>query len=145
MSKQVTLAEGDSALTPSLRTLCPTRWTVLHSAIDGILTNYQALMSKLDVIQQGYDEYTAKGKWLLTQMESFDTHFSLKIEFLVYCAAQQFSTNIQAKDVTVAEGNRGALLLIAHYTLLRTEAVFSTSYEGVLKSASGLTDEPALP
>ena len=143
--KQVTLAEGDSALTPSLRTLCPTRWTVRHSAIDGILTNYQALMSTLHVVQQGYDEYAAKGKGLLTRMESFETYFSLKLAFLVFSAAEQFSTNLQAKDVTVTEGSRGAVLLIAHYTSLRTEAAFSTFYEGILKSASGLTDEPVLP
>ena len=99
------MVEGGSALTPSLRTLGPTRWTVRHSAIDGILKNYQlALMSTLDVVQQGCDEYAAKGKGLLTPMESFDTYFSLKLASLVFSAAEQFSTNLQAKDVTVAEG-----------------------------------------
>ena len=47
---------------PSLRTLCPTCWTVRHSAIDAILINYKALISALEVIQQGHDEYAAKGR-----------------------------------------------------------------------------------
>ena len=143
--KEVTFSDSESALAQSLRTLCPTRWTVRHSAIDSILKNYQALMSTLEVVQQGQDEYAAKGKGLLMQMESFDIFFSLKLSFLIFSAAEQFSTNLQAKDTTVAEGSRGAVLLKAHYTSLRTEAVFDTFYQGVLDSASDLTDEPALP
>ncbi len=68
--KNITLSDGESAMSPLLRTLCPTRWTVRHSAIDSILKNYQALMSMLEVVQQGHDEYAAKGKGLLMKMES---------------------------------------------------------------------------
>lgn len=57
--KDITLSESESALSPSLRPLSPTQWTVCHSAIDSILKNYQALMS-LHIIQQGHDEYAAK-------------------------------------------------------------------------------------
>ena len=72
------------------------RWTVRHSAIDSILKNYQNLMSSLDIIQQGHNEYAAKGKGLLTQMESFDTStfFSLKLAYLIFAAAEQFSINL---------------------------------------------------
>ena len=145
VQKEITLTDGASDLSPSLRTLCPTRWTVRHSAINSILKNYQALMSTLDIIQQGHDEYAARGKGLLTQMESFDTFFSLKLAHLVFSAAEQFSTNLQAKDTTVAEGTRGARLLRAHYTSMRSEAAFSAFYQDVLKASSGLTDEPILP
>ena len=141
--KEITLSDGESALSP--RTLCPTRWTVRHSAIDSILKNYQALMSSLQVIQQGHDEYAAKGKGLLSQMESFDTFFSLKLAYLIYSAAEQLSTNLQAKDTTIAEGSRGALLLRSHYTSLWSETAFNTFYHDVLESSSGLTDEPVLP
>ena len=78
-------------------------------------------------------------------MESFETIFSLKLAYLVFAAAEQLSTNLQAKDTTVTEGSRGASLLIAHYTSLRTEAAFATFYQGVVDSSTGLTDEPALP
>ena len=69
-----------------------------------VLKNYQALLSALQVIQQGHDEYAAKARGLLTQMESFDTFFSLKLSHLVFAAAEQFSINLQAKDTTVGEG-----------------------------------------
>ncbi len=143
--KDITLSDGESALSPSLRTLCPTRWTVRHSAIDSILKNYQALMLTLEDVQQGHDEYAAKGKGLLMQMESFDTFFSLKLAYMVFSAAEQFSTNLQAKDTTVAEGTRGARLLRSHFTSLRSEAAFTAFYQHILKSSRGLTDEPVLP
>lgn len=86
--------------------------------LDSILKNYQALMSTLDIIQQGHDEYTVKGKGLLTQMESFGTFFSLQLAYLAFSVAEQSSTNLQAKDTTVANGTRGAHLLRSHYTSL---------------------------
>ena len=52
--KNISLSD-DSIHQPSLLPLCPTRWTVRHSAINSILINYQALKSALDVIQQGTD------------------------------------------------------------------------------------------
>ena len=143
--KNVTLSESESGLSPSLRPLCPTRWTVRHSAINSILKNYQNIMSSLNIIQQGHDEYAAKGKGLLTQMESFDTFFSLKLAYLIFAAAEQFSINLQAKDTTVTEGIKGANLLKLHYTSMRTDESFSTFYQGVLKESEGLTDEPVLP
>ena len=83
-------------------------------------------MSSLDMIQQGHDEYAAKGKGLLTHMESFDTFFSLKLAYLILAAAEQFSINLQAKDTTVTEGIKGAKLLKLHYTSMHTDESFST-------------------
>ena len=63
-----------------------------------ILKNYEALMSTLDTVQQGHDEYASKGKGLLMCMESFDLFFGLHLAYRVFCAAEQFSINLQAKD-----------------------------------------------
>lgn len=82
--KTIALADNESELTSSIRPLCPTRWTVRHSAITSILNNYQALMSTLQVVQQGRDEYAAKAMGLLTQMESFETFFSLHLSNLIF-------------------------------------------------------------
>ena len=47
--------DDNSQLTPSLRTLCPTRWTVRHSSIDSILQNYSIFMSALDTSVLGLE------------------------------------------------------------------------------------------
>ena len=96
--------------------------------------NYQNIMSSLDIIQQGHDEYAAKGKGLLTH-EIFDTFLSLKLAYLIFAAAEQFSINLQAKDTTVIEGIKGAKLLKLHYVSMRTDESFSTFY---LKESEGL-------
>ena len=141
----VTISESESGLSPSLRPHCPTRWTCRHFAIESILKNYHILMSSLDIIQQGHDEYAAKGKVLLAQMKLFDTFISLKFGHLIFAAAEQFSINLQAKDTTIAEGIRGTCLLKSPYTSLRTDASFTAIfYLGVLKASDSLTDEPFL-
>ena len=107
--------------------------------------NYQALMSTLEVVHKAMTNALLKAKACLHRWNPFDTFFSLKLAFLVFSAAEQFSTNLQAKDTMIVEGSRSAGLLRAHYTSLRTEAAFVTFYQSVLHSASDLTDEPALP
>ena len=140
------ISDEESALSsPSLRTLLPKKLdcpSLCHQQYSNKLQGHH-LHSRN--VQQGHDEYAAKGKRLLLLMESFETMFSLKLAYLVFAAAEQLSTNLQAKDTMVAGGSREASLLIAQYTSLRTEAAFTTFYQGVVDSTTGLTDEPALP
>ena len=60
-------------------------------------------------------------------------------------AAEQFSVNLQAQDITIQEATRGAELLASHLKSLRTEAQFNQFYEQVVAQSSGLTEEPKLP
>jgi len=41
---------------------------VRHGAIASILKNYKVLLTALDIIQEGYDEYAAKGSGLLNSL-----------------------------------------------------------------------------
>ena len=71
LRKDLALNSGESS--PSLRILCPTRWTVRHSSITSILKNYRILMVTLEQIQVGHDEYAAKASGLLNKWNSL-TH-----------------------------------------------------------------------
>ena len=44
-----------------------------HASINSILLNYKVLLTALEDIREGHDEYAAKGNGLLNQMEPFDT------------------------------------------------------------------------
>ena len=68
------------------------------------MKNYRALISCLQCVEEGRDEYAAKARGLLSQMESFELYFSLKLSYTVFAAAEQLSINLQAKDTTVGEG-----------------------------------------
>ena len=71
LRKEVTVNTGE--LTPHLRMLCPTRWTVRHSSISSILKNYSTVQSALDEISKGHDEYAAKANGMASKMDNFDT------------------------------------------------------------------------
>ena len=106
-----------------------------HASISSILKDYKVLQSTLEEVQEGHDEYAAIANGLFSKMEQFETYFGL----------QQFSTNIQAVDITVQEAVRGARLLVSHLISLRTETMFNRFYDQTLKGSQPLTEEPELP
>lgn len=144
LKKEVSLS-NDHTTSPSLRTLCPTRWTVRHGSIESILLNYTVLQDALEEIQKGRDEYAAKAHGMLIQMEMFDTFFGLKLAHFIFSSAEQFSVNLQAKETTVQEALHGAELLVRHLRSNRNESRFDFFYSQVLEQSSALTDEPKLP
>lgn len=145
MKKEISLTSSEQTPSPSLRTLCPTRWTVRHGSIESILLNYKVLLDTLEEVQKGRDEYAAKAHGMILQMEMFDTFFGLKLAHLIFSAAEQFSINLQAKDITVQEAIHGAELLVHHLKSNRTESKFDLFYDQVIKQSLTLTEQPKLP
>ena len=143
LRKEVTISTGE--LTPRLRMLCPTRWTVRHASISSILRNYAVIQSALEEIACGHDEYAAKGSGMVSKMENFDTFFGLKLAYLIFSAAEQLAINLQAKDTTVQEAVGGGKLLASHFKSLRNEAKFDQFYDQVVADSRELTAEPSLP
>ena len=143
IKKDITINTGET--TPSLRVVCPTRWTVRHSSINSILCNYKVLITALEEIQLGHDEYAAKASGLLTQMRSFEIYFALKLAYLVFSLAEQLSINLQSVDLTVQEALNGARLLRSHLESLRSEEHFDHFYELACQESYSLTNEPCLP
>ena len=143
LRSDVTLNTGETL--PSLRTLCPTHWTVRHGTIAIILKNYKVLLTALDTIQEGHDEYTAKASGLLNRMEQFDTFFGLKLSHQIFAPAEQCSTNIQAVDITVQEAMKDANMLTSHLSSMQNETTFSRFYDHVVHDSQSLNDEPKLP
>ena len=143
LKSDVTMSTGQTL--PSLRTLCPTSWTVRNSAISSVFKNYKTLQVALDKIQEGHDEYAAKASGLLNRMEDFDTFFGLKLSYLIFAPAEQCSTNIQAVDITVQEAMKGANVLVSHLNSLRKETMFDRFYLSIVQVSRSLTGEPKLP
>ena len=85
---------------PTIKSLCPTRWTVRTPAINAILKNYSVLLKELETIQEEqHGEASSKASGLLTLMEKFSTFFGLKLAYLVFVATEQLATTLQAKNV----------------------------------------------
>ena len=78
---QVQLSPG----APSLKPLCPTRWTVHTKAIEAVLSNYEVLTTALiNIHENGRDEYALKAGGYLRTMEKFSTFFGLKVSYLFF-------------------------------------------------------------
>ena len=107
LSKQLALDSEENAVDMSLRTLCPTRWTVRHTAIKSILVNYDTLKATLEEVEKGHDDYAAKAHGMLIQLEMFDTFFGLKLAYLIFSTSEQFSINLQAIDIVQLPQNGG--------------------------------------
>ena len=74
------LQECNSATSPSLKPLCPTRWTVRTSAVLSVLTNYKVLLDELDKIRENETgEASSKATGVCVSMEQF-----LKLSYLVF-------------------------------------------------------------
>ena len=118
LRKEASVQSGGEILSPSFRTLCPTRWkvrtTVLAPLRVSYLTTYSLIQKALNEIQQGSDEYAAKGRGLLSKLESFDTFFGLKLGI-------KFTSK---KYLTVQEETRGADLLHSRMKSLRKNEKF---------------------
>ena len=129
---------------PSLKLLCPTRWTVRTKAIEAVLSNYSFLQRTLEEIQTGKDEYALKAVRYGNTMCKFSTFFGLKLSYLIFSATEQLSTILQAKNTSLQEAVRASQLAIQYIQRQRLDTAFDTFYEQALSSSTDLTDPPAL-
>ena len=131
---------------PSLKPLCPTRWTVHTAAINAVLKNYEILCDALCCINaEIHYEYGLKAGGFLVQMEKFSTFFGLKLSLFVFAASEQLSLSLQGKDTTVLEAVNASALCRSYVTSLHSFEKFEVFYQSVVKSAKGLTSAPVLP
>ncbi|XP_062512635.1 zinc finger MYM-type protein 1-like [Corticium candelabrum] len=131
---------------PSLKPLCPTRWTVRTSALHSILNNYCVLCETLQKVNaECHDEYGRTAGGYLAQMEEFSTYLGLKMSHLIFGAGEQLSISLQGKDTTLQEATTAADLAVCHLERLRTDEKFHSFYEDVVKCSKNLTAPPCLP
>lgn len=132
-------------LYPSLRSICPTRWTTRNGSIHCVLKSYGTIINTLDEVRKGKDEYALKADGLLARMESFEVFYGLKLAHLIFSASEQFSTNLQAKDTNIHDATSGADLLVSHFKSLRKESKFDSFYDDILEASDAFTAKPTLP
>ena len=141
-SIQLQVAPGS----PTLKPLCPTRWTVRTASITAVLSNYEALCTALAEIHQGgRDEYAAKAGGFLSQMEKFCVFFGLKLSHLIFSAGEQLSLSVQGKDTTIQEAVIASKLACSYLERQRTDEAFESFFQQVSENSKEFTAEPMLP
>ncbi len=118
-SKNLEAYEGGVTLKP----LCPTRWTVRTAAFQAVLVDFIILQETMEEISDTtHDEYGQKANGISASLSKFETVFGLKLGYLIFTAAEQFSRTLQGKDTTLQEAMSAVALAKKHYTRLRIEA-----------------------
>ena len=141
-----TLQSQLSPQSPSLKPLCPSRWTVRTAAINSVISNYTVVCEALaEINSTTHDEYGRKAGGFLAQMEKFSTFLGLKLSHLIFSGAEQLSITLQGKDTTVQESINAADLAVEFLERLRVDSSFDEFYSQVVEASKDLTSLPTLP
>ena len=116
---------------PSLKPLCPTRWTVQTRAINAVLTNYRLLQETLEIIKEGKDEYALKAIGYLNSIDKFSTYFGLELSNLVLSATEQLSITLQGTDTSLQQAVQAAKLAVHYMERQRNDAAYDSFYSYV--------------
>ena len=130
---------------PTLKPLCPTRWTVRTKAIEAVLANYKLLLDALEAIQEGKDEYAMKANGFLNSMLKFSTYFGLKLSHFIFSATEQLSITLQGKDTTIQDAVQASKLAVSFLKRQRCDDAYESFYSRIVAECEDRTDEPTLP
>ena len=131
---------------PSIKTLCPTRWTVRTRALESLIKNYKVLtVAMIEIQNSGKDEYAMKAAGFLQSLDKFSTFYGLNLSYLIFSATEQLSVNLQSQDITIQDAVSSANLATSYLDRQRSEDAFERFYGRVLEESKDLTSEPLLP
>ena len=135
-------------ITPGVRALCPTRWTVRAEALQSILDNYEVLselwIESLDVIKDS--DMKARINGVASQMKGFDFFYGVSLGQLILRHSDNLSRTLQRADISAAEGQEVTRLIVTTLRSLRSESMYKLFWEKVTKIAASLgVTEPKLP
>ncbi|XP_044869697.1 zinc finger MYM-type protein 1-like [Mauremys mutica] len=131
---------------PSLRPLCPTRWTLRISSIKSLLQNYKAMMNCLDELSYSSDEFGLKCSGFSKQLQSFSTYFILTVLVKAMGLVEEANAQIQSPNVSLTSVMKKVGLLQEVLSGMRTDSSYNRFWETTVEKARNLyLDEPTLP
>ena len=134
--------------TPSIRTLCPTRWTVRANSLASIITNYNNIQDLWEkaLISTRDTEIKARIRGVASQMQTFKFFFGLVLSELILRHTDKLSQTLQQPELSSVEGHDVAMLTVRTLEQIRTDEDFELYWKkvGIMKDQVDV-DEPQLP
>ena len=134
---------------PSLRPLCPTRWTVKAKSFGSVLLNYEALLETLHTIvseKDGTFEVVAKAGGIHKNMENFDVFFGVMLGEKFFATTDLLSSSLQGRKVTACDAKAAADTICAKLVKMREDTEFDTFWERATTTAKELQlSDPTVP
>ena len=137
--------------TPSIRPLCPTRWTVRAESLRSIISNYEVIQQLMEEIldeYRGVTEATSVARGILATMErfSFFKFFGVFVSERFFTITDTLSKAVLRKSLCAVEAQMYAALTLARLKEERNEEHFNSLWEDLLVKCSKFgVEEPTLP
>lgn len=142
------IKEETDSDTPSIRTLCPTRWTVRAESLASIIENYTELQVLWErALESTSDtEMKARIRGIESQMEKFRFVFGLLLSEMVLRHCDKLSQTLQSPNLSSVEGHEIAMLTVKTLQTLRSVENFDLFWKKVeLRRSEWDVEEPQLP
>lgn len=133
---------------PSIRTICPTRWTVRGESLASIIANYTELQSLWEraLLSTSDTDMKARIRGIESQMEKFRFLFGLLLSEMILRHTDKLSQTLQSPDLSSVEGHEVAMLTVKTLQTLRSDANFDLFWKKVEGRRSEWdVEEPQLP
>ena len=142
------IKEAVGSVTPGVRILCPTRWTVRADTLNRILVNYEFLQTlweeSLDSVRE--PEMRSRITGVSISMQSFDFYFGITIGEMLLRHSDNLSRTLQLSTISAAEGQSVASLTLQSLETLRYEDAFVLFWTNTQWKAKDLgVSDPILP
>ena len=142
------LKEENESEAPSIRIMCPTRWTVRAASLASIMANYNELQELWEKAQMATSdtEMKARIQGIASQMETFRFLFSLLLSEMILRHTDKLSQTLQNPKLSSIEGREIAMLTVKTLQSLRSDMNFGLFWEKVeLMRVQWDVEEPQLP
>ena len=108
---------------PTLKILCPTRWTIRAASLSAILKNYGTLMKLWDWSQDNVSDSDMKARIIgvQTKMQSFSFFYGLQLAILVLSHSDNLSTSLQRAELCAVDAQQNAKLSVTVLRGIRTD------------------------
>jgi len=133
---------------PSIRTMCPTRWTVRAESLKSIVANYTNLQDLWEEALECTSETEMKARiqGVFSQMDTFKFYFSLKLAEMILRHTDNLSKTIQNPELASTQAYEIAMLTVKTLQSIRTEVNFDLFWEKVELERKQLgVGDPCLP
>ena len=101
-------------MTPGVRALCPTRWTVRADSFSAIVLNYSTLQSTWDNALEVARDSKSKARihGVSSQMKTFEYYVGISLGELVLRHSDNLSRTLQHKSLSAAEEQHVAAMVV---------------------------------
>ena len=127
------IKEETGSESPSIRTMCPTRWTVRADALASILSNYNDIQKLWeDALEATSDtEMKARIQGISSQMTTFPFLFNLLLSEIILRHTDKLSQSLQKPTMSSVEGHEIAMLTVKTLQGMHSDRDFNLFWDRI--------------